>query len=126
MEISFEQEIDELVRHRQWKRLLTATFILDALMRADSYGNKIEQDIFDRTKFKYRPNPNEMYPVLHFLEEHGYVKSHWLTPDKRNKRIYSIAKKGERALPYMKCQVLAWAENLRVLIDTIEKEFKTE
>ncbi len=129
MEISFEetkQEIDELVCHRQWKRLLTATFVLDALLREDSYGNKIEQEIFNRTKFEYRPNPNEMYPVLHFLEEHEYVKSHWLSPHKRSKRIYSITKKGESAVPYMKHQVLVWAKNLHTLIDTIEKEFKPD
>ncbi len=126
MEISFEDaklEIDELVRHRQWKRLLTATFVLDALLREDSYGNKIEQEIFKRTKFEYRPNPNEMYPVLHFLEEREYVESHWLSPNKRSKRIYHITRKGSDALPYMKFQVLAWTKNLQTLIDTIEKEF---
>ncbi len=119
-------EIDELVRHRQWKRLLTATFVLNALLCADSYGNKIEQDIFKLTKFAYRPNPNEMYPVLHFLEEREYVKSHWLSPNKRSKRIYRITTKGQDAVPYMKLQVLAWAQNLRTLLDTIETEFKSD
>ena len=126
MEISFEDaklEIDELVRRRQWKRLLTATFVLNSLRYNDSYGNKIEQDIFKLTKFAYRPNPNEMYPVLHFLEEYGYVESHWLSPEKRSKRIYHITRKGREALPYMKFQVLAWTKNLQTLIDTIEKEF---
>ena len=121
-----KQEIDEMVFHRQWKRLLTATFILNSLLRADSYGNQIERDIFTLTKFAYRPNPNEMYPVLHFLEEREYVKSQWLSPNKRSKRIYSITKKGKDAVPYMKLQVLAWAKNLHNLIDTIETEFKVD
>ncbi len=126
MDIFFDKskrEIDELVERRQWKRLLAATFVLNALLHADSYGNQIERQIFALTEFAYRPNPNEMYPVLHFLEEHKFVESRWLSPDKRSKRIYHITEKGVNSLPYMKTQVLAWTQNLQNLINAIEAEF---
>ena len=45
----WKQHIDELVTKNQWKRLLTATFILELLLESDSYGNKLEKDIHART-----------------------------------------------------------------------------
>lgn len=51
----YKTEVDELVRRKQWKRLLTATFVLDILRRESSYGNKIEK--------KYIP-VQIMYTVL--------------------------------------------------------------
>jgi PadR family transcriptional regulator, regulatory protein PadR len=123
---SYEEDIDLLVSRRQWKRLLTAAFVLDSLSVKSNYGNKIEREIFERTKRNYRPNPNEMYPVLRFLEEHGLAKSEWDSPDKRSKRIYSITEKGRDAMPYMKKSVIDWAHTLRDLADTIEEQFGNE
>jgi PadR family transcriptional regulator PadR len=117
-------DIDEIVRKRQWKRLLTATFVLDILSRENSYGNKIEKNIFARTNNVYRPNPNELYPVLRHMEQKGFVKSQWDSPDKRSKRIYSITPKGRESIDYIKQQVLTWLDSLEVFISTIRKEFQ--
>ena len=43
------EDINELVTRRQWKRLLTATFVLKLLSECNSYGNRLEKDIFART-----------------------------------------------------------------------------
>lgn len=43
------EDINELVTRRQWKRLLTATFVLKLLSESNSYGNRLEKDIFART-----------------------------------------------------------------------------
>lgn len=123
VKMNFRDEVDELVRKRQWKRLLTATFVLDILTNEESYGNRIEKDIFARTNNVYRPNPNELYPVLRYMESKGFVKSQWDSPDKRSKRIYHITPKGEAAVAYMKEQVLAWLDTMEVFLSTVRKEF---
>lgn len=120
----YRHEVDELVRRRQWKRLLTATFVLDILRVEDSYGNRIEKEIYKRTDNVYRPNPNELYPVLRYMEGKGFVESNWDSPDKRSKRIYSITDEGRLAVPYMKQQVLDWLVSLRSFISTIQREFE--
>lgn len=120
----YQKEIDELARRRQWKRLLTATFVLDILSQGSNYGNRIEREIYERTNNVYRPNPNELYPVLRYMEGKNFVESNWDSPDKRSKRIYSITDKGREAVPYMKKQVLDWLITLRAFISTIQDEFE--
>lgn len=119
----YREEIDELARRRQWKRLLTATFVLDILTEESNYGNRIEREIYERTNNVYRPNPNELYPVLRYMESKHFVESRWDSPDKRSKRIYSITDKGRAAVPYMKEQVLDWLVTLRAFISTIQAQF---
>lgn len=119
----YKEEIDELARRRQWKRLLTATFVLDILTEESNYGNRIEREIYERTNNVYRPNPNELYPVLRYMESKHFVESRWDSPDKRSKRIYSITEKGRAAVPYMKEQVLDWLVTLRAFISTIQEQF---
>ena len=119
----YKAEIDELVRRRQWKRLLTATFVLDILTEESNYGNRIEREIYERTNNVYRPNPNELYPVLRYMESRHFVESRWDSPDKRSKRIYSITDKGRAAVPYMKEQVLDWLVTLRIFTNTIQEQF---
>lgn len=119
----YREEIDELARRRQWKRLLTATFVLDILTEESNYGNRIEREIYERTNNVYRPNPNELYPVLRYMESKHFVESRWDSPDKRSKRIYSITDKGRAAVPYMKEQVLDWLVTLRAFISTIQEQF---
>ena len=119
----YKEEIDELARRRQWKRLLTATFVLDILSQESNYGNRIEREIYERTNNVYRPNPNELYPVLRYMESRHFVESQWDSPDKRSKRIYSITDKGRAAVPYMKQQVLDWLVTLRAFISTIQEQF---
>lgn len=119
----YKAEIDELARRRQWKRLLTATFVLDILTEGSNYGNRIEREIYERTNNVYRPNPNELYPVLRYMESRHFVESRWDSPDKRSKRIYSITDKGRAAVPYMKEQVLDWLVTLRIFTNTIQEQF---
>ena len=119
----WKQHIDELVTKNQWKRLLTATFILELLLESDSYGNKLEKDIHARTKKIYKPNPNELYPVLRLMEERGFVKSQWDSPDKRSKRIYQIMDTGREAYPYMKDKVLERVERFEKFITAVRDEF---
>lgn len=119
----YKAEIDELARRRQWKRLLTATFVLDILTEESNYGNRIEREIYERTNNVYRPNPNELYPVLRYMESRHLVESRWDSPDKRSKRIYSITDKGRAAVPYMKEQVLDWLVTLRIFTNTIQEQF---
>lgn len=119
----YKAEIDELARRRQWKRLLTATFVLDILTEESNYGNRIEREIYERTNNVYRPNPNELYPVLRYMESRHFVESRWDSPDKRSKRIYSITDKGRAAVPYMKEQVLDWLVTLRIFTNTIQEQF---
>ena len=96
------EDINELVTRRQWKRLLTATFVLKLLSECNSYGNRLEKDIFARTR---------------------NVKSQWDSPDKRSRRIYTITTRGRQAIPYMIEQVLGWLNDFDALISTVREEF---
>lgn len=57
------------------------------------------------------------------MEERGFVKSQWDSPDKRSKRIYQIMDTGREAYPYMKDKVLEWVERFEKFITAVRDEF---
>ena len=81
------------------------------------------QQLWKSAGKRYKPNPNELYPVLRLLEDKGFVKSQWDSPDKRSRRIYTITTRGRQAIPYMIEQVLGWLNDFDALISTVREEF---
>lgn len=83
-------------------QLATAIYVLKILQHSGSmHGHKIAEEIRMRTNEIIDPNPNNLYPGLRLMEERGYIKGEWDSPDRRNKRIYAITEQGIAHLPVM-------------------------
>lgn len=85
--------------YRPWVRLLVRVSILRILAEGSTYGNRIAEELRQRTRQVVSPNPNTLYPLLRELEEAGYIRGQWADPDKRNRRVYELTAEGKAFLP---------------------------
>lgn len=76
----------------------TATMILSTLENEDLYGYKIVKEIDAKSGGAFALKEGTLYPLLHSLEENGFVESYWELFENRNRKYYHITKKGLKEL----------------------------
>mgnify|MGYP001598696145 CR=1 FL=1 len=73
--------------------------VLAALAARPAHGYGIIQEIRDRSGGAFDLPEGTIYPVLHRLEEAGFLASRWTDgKGRRKRRVYSLTKRGSRAL----------------------------
>jgi PadR family transcriptional regulator, regulatory protein PadR len=84
------------------KELVAASaepMILALLSRGESYGYAIIQEIKARSRERIQWTDGMLYPVLHRMEDEGWIASRWVEAENgRRRKYYSIKKEGHRAL----------------------------
>jgi DNA-binding PadR family transcriptional regulator len=68
--------------------------ILALLSRGESYGYALIQEVKRRSGDKIEWTDGMLYPVLHRMEENGWIKSRWVEVENGRKRKYYAIKKG--------------------------------
>lgn len=85
---------------RTWRERLVKSnldlIILRLLRSKPRWGYEINMAIRDR--FKVYLSAGTLYPLLHSLEEDGYVEGVWESEKGRGRRIYKITESGEEFL----------------------------
>jgi PadR family transcriptional regulator, regulatory protein PadR len=77
----------------------SAPLVLSILAEGDSYGYAIIQRIRELSAGKIEWTDGMLYPVLHWLEDHGQIRGRWeKAGPARRRRYYSLAQKGRTAL----------------------------
>lgn len=76
----------------------TSTLVLSVLKGNDLYGYKIIKEIQTRSENVFALKEGTLYPILHALEEEGYLDSYWEEYDNRKRKYYHLTYKGERHL----------------------------
>jgi len=67
------------------------TLILAVLRDGSRHGYEIAREVERRSGNHLTFNDGTLYPLLHELENRGYIKSHWEgAPGERQKRVYDI------------------------------------
>lgn len=82
-----------------YMRLVLGLYILKILQQGPAHGNKLAEEIKQRTQTAYTPNTNALYPLLRIMEEKGYITGEWNSPVTRGKRIYTITETGAARIP---------------------------
>jgi len=86
----------------------TEPLILTILSRGESYGYAIIQEVKERSKDRMQWSDGMLYPVLHRMEERGWISSRWVAVENgRKRKYYSLKKDGKRALTDQREQWLA-------------------
>ena len=84
------------------KELVAASaeaLILSLLSKGESYGYAIIQEVRARSDNHLQWTDGMLYPVLHRMEEDGWIKSRWVEIENgRKRKYYSIRKGGHQAL----------------------------
>src|SRR5262247_4325445 len=77
----------------------TAPLILSLLARGESYGYELIQEVKQLSGEQIKWTDGMLYPVLHRMEENGWIKSRWVEMENgRKRKYYSIKKDGLQAL----------------------------
>lgn len=77
----------------------TVLLILSLLSEADKYGYEIIKELELRSENAFSFKEGTLYPVLHKLENDGYVKSYNSRGDRgRARKYYEITNKGKKQL----------------------------
>ena len=84
------------------KELVAASaeaLILSLLSKGESYGYAIIQEVRARSNDHLQWTDGMIYPVLHRMENNGWIKSRWVEIENgRKRKYYSIKKDGHHAL----------------------------
>ena len=84
------------------KELVAASsvpLVLSILSEGDSYGYAIIQEIKTRSAGRLLWTDGMLYPVLHRMEDNGWIKSRWVEMENgRKRKYYSIKRDGHQAL----------------------------
>lgn len=77
----------------------TILLLLTLLSESDMYGYEIIKELDERSNNTFQFKEGTLYPVLHKLENNGYVKSYVAKGDTgKNRKYYRITKKGKKQL----------------------------
>lgn len=92
------------------KELVAASaepLILSLLSKGESYGYAIIQEVKKLSENKIEWTDGMLYPVLHRLEDRGFIKSRWGESDTgRKRKYYSLKEDGKKALSKQRDQWL--------------------
>src|SRR6266404_9439035 len=77
----------------------TEPLILSLLSKGESYGYAIIQEVKKLSGEEMQWTDGMLYPVLHRMEDNGWIKSRWVEVESgRKRKYYSIKKDGHQAL----------------------------
>src|SRR5262252_8793371 len=77
----------------------TEPLILSLLSKGESYGYALIQEVKRLSGDQLEWTDGMLYPVLHRMEENGWIKSRWVEVENgRKRKYYSIRKDGQQAL----------------------------
>lgn len=84
------------------KELVAASavpLVLSILAEGENYGYAIIQRVKELSGGKIEWTDGMLYPVLHWLEDRGYVRSEWRTAESgRKRKYYGLKPSGKKAL----------------------------
>jgi DNA-binding PadR family transcriptional regulator len=72
--------------------------VLAALSAAPAHGYAVIEEIKRKSGQAFHLPQGTIYPALHRLEQAGLLVSRWVTAESGRRRVYSLTRRGERAL----------------------------
>ena len=83
----------------------TVLLLLSLLEEKDRYGYEIIRELEQRSNLIFQWKEGSLYPVLHKMENEGYVKSYMAKGDTgKERKYYQITSKGKKQLAEEKKQ----------------------
>jgi DNA-binding PadR family transcriptional regulator len=77
----------------------TEPLVLSILSQGESYGYALIQEVKRRSGDQIEWTDGMLYPVLHRMEDNGWIKSRWVAVENgRKRKYYSLKKDGHQAL----------------------------
>lgn len=95
----------------------TQLLLLTLLSNEDMYGYEIIEKLASQSKNVFKLNEGTLYPILHKLENKGFLKSYKVKADNnRLRKYYSITKKGQKQLVIEKKEWKVFSESMNRVV----------
>ena len=96
----------------------TSLILLKTLESEPKYGYRIIKDLEVTSNNIFEFKEGTIYPLLHNLEEKGYIKSFWEnTASKRKRKYYAITSKGRKVLKEKTEQWQLLSKGINILLE---------
>lgn len=76
----------------------TVMIVLSILKEQNMYGYQIIKEVSQKSENVFNLNEGTLYPLLHNLEQKGYISSYWDEQTAKKRKYYSITKQGNKFL----------------------------
>lgn len=88
----------------------TGMLLLKLLSEKDMYGYEMIETLRERSQNVFELKAGTLYPLLHTLEEKGYVTVYEKEVSGKTRKYYAITKTGSRALSEKKTEWKTYSE----------------
>ncbi len=85
----------------------TSLLVLRLLETENMYGYEMMKDLKERSEGVFELKEGTLYPILHSLEEKGWISSYWDESTAKKRKYYSITKEGRK---HLKAQKEEWKQ----------------
>lgn len=93
------------------------TLLLAVLASGDAHGYALIETLKQRSAGTFDLPEGTVYPALHRLERHGFVRSRWDKGPARRRRVYAITRQGRAALAEGRSEWAGFARAVAAVID---------
>ncbi len=76
----------------------SAMLVLKLLLEKDMYGYQITEELASRSQNVFEMKSGTLYPLLHSLEQKGFITAYEIVEGGRSRRYYCITESGKTAL----------------------------
>ncbi len=80
----------------------TTMLILEMLSKENMYGYQIIKKLSEKSQNVFELKEGTLYPILHTLEEDGFITSYWDETSAKKRKYYAITEKGKKNLKQRK------------------------
>ena len=95
----------------------TSTLVLTLLARKQMYGYEMIKELEIMSQGLIELREGTLYPILHTLEEAGYVESKWVGEEgARQRRYYLITKSGKALLKEKKAEWVSFRSAVDLIV----------
>ncbi len=101
----------------QWMRGSFDLIVLSVLADSPQYGYLIQQKLRESSGRMVRLPAGTLYPILHRLEEDGFIRSKWDDASGRRRKWYELTRAGRKQLA---TQARQWSEYAACISRLIE------
>lgn len=76
----------------------TTMLILEMLQNENMYGYQMIRKLSEKSEDVFALKEGTLYPILHGLEEDGFITSYWDESVAKKRKYYAITEKGKKQL----------------------------
>lgn len=101
----------------------TELIVLSVLEGENMYGYQMIKELKEKSKNVFEFQEGTLYPILHKLEEKGWIISYWDKISGKKRKYYSITKDGKKQLKSKKEEWQIFSTSMNQIIGGVLFEY---